>query len=395
MGEGCRQWRYRVRRGSRRSCGSKSSSCRYGQTSWHEVLLELQEKELIPQSTASQASSGPLQGIRVVDLASVISGPWATSFLADQGADVIKVEDPKGPDLTRGLGPNPGSGMAAMFVTCNRGKRGVTLDLQQPRGLEVLKRLVKKSDVVVMNYRPGVAERLGCDYAALSEVNPNIIVLSISGFGSAGPYADLKVYDQVVQAMSGLPSIMSDKSGKPTMFHNTVCDKVCALNACQAITSALLAREKGQGGQHIELNMMDSLMHFLFPDAYWNRVWCDTKPIPVEWRTIAQNSEYDVADGKVTITATDYKQMSGLLRVAGLQELIDKSVGKMRADTVQEIVDPKGGRFRAVRPPARFSRTPSAIQGPAPRMGADSAAVLRELGQPARRPARLQPPSTT
>lgn len=385
-----------------------------------------QQSSLNTAAVASTASTGPMAGICVIDLSSVISGPWAASFLADQGADVIKVEDPKTPDLTRGLGPNPGSGMGAMFVSANRGKRSMTLDLQKPEGLELLKQLVRKSDVVVMNYRPGVAEKLGCDYGALSAVNPDIIVMTISGFGPTGPYADLKVYDQVVQAMTGVPSIMSDGSGKPVMFHNTLVDKVCALNAAQAITAALLARERGRGGQHIELSMMDSCMHFLFPDAYWNKVWTDAKPVPMEWRNIAQNSEYEVADGKVTITATDKKQVLGLLEVTGLQELKSDSVGKMRAaypkparerlakmskweifekcrqhgvpcgvfqsqdealsdpqvkhnGTVEELVDPKGGRYRAVRPPARFSGTPSSLRL-APRMGADTAAIMSELG---------------
>ena len=134
-----------------------------------------------------------------------------------------------------------------MYLTVNRGKRSITLDVQKPRGLGLLKRLVAKSDVVVQNYRPGVAKRLGIDYAALSAVKRDIIVMSISGFGPSGPYAGAKVYDQVVQAMAGVPSIMSDGQGQPVMFHNLLVDKVSALNAAQAVTAALLAKHRGHG----------------------------------------------------------------------------------------------------------------------------------------------------
>ncbi|CAE8594466.1 unnamed protein product [Polarella glacialis] len=288
-------------------------------------------------------------------------------------------------------------------------------------------RLVSKSDVVVQNYRPGVAEKLGVDYASLCLVNPDIIVLSISGFGPTGPYADLRVYDQVVQAMSGVTTIMSDGAGQPAMFHNLIVDKVTSLNAAQAVTAALLAKSQGKGGQNIQLSMMDAAMHFLFPDAYWNKVWPDIAPIATEWREIAQRSTYDASDGRVSISATDARQMWGLLEVTGLTEHRSDSFGKMRAaalekiravlktmtkqdifdicqrhgvpcgmfqtldealsdpqvrhcGTVEEHVHPEGGRYRASRPPAQFARTPSCVQGPAPLMGVDNAEVLKELG---------------
>lgn len=383
-----------------------------------------------------QEHHGPLKGIRVLDMSAVISGPWSTSIMADQGADVIKIESPAGPDMTRALGPSPTPGLGAMYVTANRGKRSITLDVQKPEGVAVLKRLVTKCDVVVQNYRPGVAKRLGVDYATLSAVNPELVHLSISGFGPSGPYVEAKVYDQIVQAISGVPSIMSD-GGEPVMFHNLLIDKVTALNAAQSITAALLARAQGKGGQHVELNMLDSAMHFLYPDTYWNKVWRDVKPMPMEWRQIAKNTEYHAADGKLAISATDLKQLHGLLEVAGLTELRSDSVGKMRAEaikpvrdrlrtmskqdifekclrhgvpcgvfqtldealsdpqirhngTVQEHVHPDGGHYYSPRPPAQFGKTPSDVQGPAPKMGIDTANVLQQFGFTAEEVATLK-----
>lgn len=249
---------------------------------------------------------GPLAGFRVLDMSAVISGPWGASILADQGADVIKIEGPAGPDLTRGLGSSPAEGMAGMYTTANRGKRSVTIDLQRPRGVEVLKLMAKHSDVVIQNFRPGVSTRLGVDYAALSAVNPNIVMLSITGFGSSGPYQRAKVYDPVIQAMVGVGDAQKgtvfDAEGGASLVHNLVMDKVTALNACQAVTAALLARERGSGGQLIELNMLDAAAHFLYPDAYYNQVWeTAATPFP-EWNRISQNYDFTVKDGKIAVS---------------------------------------------------------------------------------------------
>jgi hypothetical protein len=172
-----------------------------------------------------RALPGPLSGIRVLDMSAVISGPWAASVLADQGADVIKIEAPNGPDLTRSLGPGP-PGLGSMYVTANRGKRSITLDLQKEEGVRVFKQLVAQSDVVVQNYRPGVAERLGVDYDSLCAVRSALVMVSISGWGDSGPYVKARVFDQVIQTMTGVGAIMQDSEGGPTMFHNLLMDKV-------------------------------------------------------------------------------------------------------------------------------------------------------------------------
>jgi crotonobetainyl-CoA:carnitine CoA-transferase CaiB-like acyl-CoA transferase len=255
-----------------------------------------------PAAPTRQAT-GPLAGYRVLDMSAVISGPWSASILADQGADVIKIEGPARPDITRGLGSSPELGMAAMYVTANRGKRSVTLDLQQERGVEALKLMVKQSDVVIQNFRPGVNTRMGIDYAALSAVNPDLIMLTISGFGETGPYREARVYDPVIQAMAGVGAAQKgtafDVDGKESLVQSLMLDKVTALNGCQAVTAALLARERGNGGQLIELNMLDAAVHFLFPDSYYNKVW-ETPTIPFpEWNRVAKNYDFTVLDGKV------------------------------------------------------------------------------------------------
>jgi len=162
-------------------------------------------------------------------------------------------------------------------------------------------------------------------------------MMSISGYGDSGPYAEARVYDQVVQAMAGVPSVTCDGSSEPSLFPNLLVDKVTALNAAQSVTAALLAKERGHGGQHVKLTMLDVAVHFLYPDAYWNRVWRETKPFPMEWRDIAANSEYHVADGKMAISATDKNQFWGLLEVADLPELKSESFGEMRAKAMEPV----------------------------------------------------------
>ena len=166
--------------------------------------------------------------------------------------------------------------------------------------------MAKHSDVLVQNFRPGVAERLGISYDDMKAVNEELVYLSISGYGPSGPYSEAKVYDFIIQAQSGVGEIMRDENGGPTQFHNLMMDKVTALNASQSITAALLAVSRGRGGQHIELAMLDAAVHFLFPDGKWNQVWqqSDGTPltIPVEWANGHRRTEYDCVDGKVACT---------------------------------------------------------------------------------------------
>jgi crotonobetainyl-CoA:carnitine CoA-transferase CaiB-like acyl-CoA transferase len=212
------------------------------------------------------ASTAPLAGVRVVDLTTVLSGPLATMTLADQGADVIKVEAPGAGDLTRSVGSSR-NGMTAMFQLANRGKRSIVVDLRRHEGRAVLRALVAHADVFAQNFRPGVAARMGIGYDDLRAVNEQLVYLSVAGFGFDGPLASTKVYDNLIQATSGFASQQADDDGAPKFVRSLICDKITALVAAQAVTAALFARDRGAGGQHLELAMLDAAIAFLWSDA--------------------------------------------------------------------------------------------------------------------------------
>lgn len=368
------------------------------------------------QPDAPALRQGPLTGIRVLDMSAVISGPWGASILADQGADVVKIEGPMRPDLTRRLGGSPELGMASMYVTANRGKRSVTIDLHEPRGVELLKVMVAQSDVVIQNFRPGVSTRLGVDYTTLSAANADLIMLTITGFGETGPYAQAPVYDPVIQAMTGVGDAQNgtvfDADGKESLVHNLMFDKVTALNACQAVTAALLARERGHGGQLIELSMFDAAVHFLYPDSYYNKVWETGKPFP-EWnRAFSANYDFVVVDGKVAISVpqeVDRVALAAYLATKTRQEAFDYCLeigipcGKFNtrdellADpqirhnrTIETHQHPTLGAWTTPRPPANFHVTPSKVTGVPAAMGEHTAEVLGDFGIDAKLVAELQ-----
>ncbi|HTT78182.1 MAG TPA: CoA transferase, partial [Stellaceae bacterium] len=194
---------------------------------------------------------GPLSGFRILDLTSNVSGPLATMILGDQGADVIKVEAPDGGDHTR-AGANRRGGYAASFLNNNRNKRSIVLNLKQPAALAALKRLAATADAFVQNYRPGVAERIGVGEDAIRAVRPDIVYVSISGFGEHGPYAQKPVYDPLIQGFSGLATVQAGSdAARPRMLRTILPDKLTAITASQAITAALLARERSGEGQHV------------------------------------------------------------------------------------------------------------------------------------------------
>ena len=210
---------------------------------------------------------GPFEGVRVLDLGAMIAGPAAATVLADQGADVIKVEPPGLGDLMRHLGATL-NGVSSLYHNCNRGKRSLALNLKDPAAVELLVDLAKTADVVLENFRPGVATRLGVDYEALSAANPNLIYLSVCGFGDQGPLAQRPAYDNVIQTWSGVAQSQSDaQTGEPQLYQQLFCDKLTGLTGAQAISAALYARERGAGGQHIRLSMVDAAVSFLWADV--------------------------------------------------------------------------------------------------------------------------------
>src|SRR6476646_4060248 len=219
----------------------------------------------------------PLAGIRVLDLSTVYSGPMAAALLADQGAEVIKVENPDG-DICRRIGPAKGD-ISSAFIAMNRGKRSIVVDLKSEQGKAVLADLIARTDVLMENFRPGVMEKLVFDRDKLQQLNPRMIYLSITGFGQDGPYTKARVYDAVIQAVSGMCASQLEKpGGEPGLVATTICDKLTAMTAAQAVTAALLAREHDGRGRVIDLSMLDSTLAFNWPDAMYNHVWLDDPP---------------------------------------------------------------------------------------------------------------------
>ncbi len=383
---------------------------------------------------AMSPSGGPMEGIKVIDLSTVLSGPIATGILADQGADVVKVERPGGLDLTRKVGASR-HGMSAMFHLANRGKRSVLIDLGSPAGTHVLQRLVAGADVVVQNFRPGVAERIGAGFDQLSAVQPRLVYLSITGFGPTGPMARLKVYDNMIQAVSGFASLQGGPSGQPTCIRNLVCDKVTALTAAQAVTAALLARERTGSGRHVRVSMLDAAVGFLWTDAATSHTllgegvedaptaggteltrhldgWSTAVPATdAEFRgfclayghpEVADDPRFCTWEGRMThpeyrrvyrevlqaaaatLTVGDAMarlQDAGVAAVA-VVELADvpRHPQILANDTFVECDDPVAGRLRQPRPVARFDPAPGWSPRPAPVPGAHTEEVLGELG---------------
>lgn len=261
---------------------------------------------------------GPLKGVRVVDMSQVISGPLAAAWLADQGAEVVKIEDSKG-DPSRLIGPRK-EDMSALYFAANRGKRGVVADLKNAEDRERVWAEIEKADVLVQNFRPGVAERLGFGYAAVAQRNPRLVYCSISGFGPHGPRAKSRAYDSVLQALAGFAACQAGPSGEPELVRSYVCDKVTALIAAQAITAALVSRATTGVGQHVEVNMFDVAIAFNWPEGMWNQAFLDDPPDPAPevstsyrlWRT---------RDGYVSLSALQQVEFEALCRALDAPEI--------------------------------------------------------------------------
>ena len=375
---------------------------------------------------------GPLEGIKILDLTSMVSGPMAAMILADQGAEVIKVEPLAGEQLRHMAAPH--NGVNAPFYSCNRGKKSLAIDLKSDEGKEILLKLVSKSDVFIQNFRPGTIERMGFGYDALCKINPNLIYLSISGFGNQGPYAQSRVYDPVIQALSGATDIQADReSGIPKMFRIVVADKVTSLTAAQAVSSALYAREKNSTGQNIKLSMLDSVIAFFWPEGMTGLVFKDNE-FDVRKLQGSQDLIYKAKDRYITAGAVSDAEWIGMCNALNMQDLIDderfstsaarvinaeqrkeitgKEIAKWHSEEILERFQIEGvpsaplldrmelmdheqiianqtilrekyegfGEVRQARPPALFEGTPSKIVRPAPKLGEHGQEILNDLG---------------
>ena len=253
----------------------------------------------------------PLDGVRVLDLTTMVSGPIATMLLAEQGADVIKIESPTG-DYMRRVGTEH-KGMTSSFLTCNRGKRSMCVDIKQPKGLELVLELAKNADVLVQNFRPGVIERMGLGEDAVRALKPDIIYMSISGFGKTGPQAHQRVYDPVIQALSGLADVQRDQvSGVPKMVRTIICDKTTALTAAHAITTALFHRERTGKGQSMDLAMLDTMGSLSFVGKEQDPAHSQKSPDLV-FKTI---------DGYITAGANSDSEWEGLCNALNRPDLL-------------------------------------------------------------------------
>lgn len=375
--------------------------------------------------------AGPLAGIRVIDLTTVVSGPVCTMLLADQGADVIKVEPPGG-DIARRTAGN--GQFTAMFVSCNRGKRSLAIDLKQPAALAILHRLIAGADVLVQNFRPGTMERFGLDDASIRALNPKLIYLSISGVGKTGPYVGKRVYDPVIQSLSGFADVQANQTtGRPQLIRTIVADKTTAVHAAQAICAALFARERSGEGQSIHLSMLDTMVAYLWPEAMTQYTVVGNEANAIN-PTARPDLIFQTLDGYITVGSVSDSEWQGLCGVLGKPEWIDdprfKTPGKRGANAaeritlvaqilatgqsqdwldrldaadvpcapvlrrgevmnnpqvvnnrmIEEFEQPMLGQVRQPRPAARFDATPARIGGPAPAIGQHTDSILAELG---------------
>jgi len=375
--------------------------------------------------------SGPLSKYRIIDLTAMVSGPYATQLLGDQGADVIKVETHVG-DLTRWAGPSRG-GISSAFLLNNRSKRSIALDLKQDDGKLILDALIETADVFVQNFRPGAIERMGFAEDHVRAVRPDIVYVSISGFGASGPYVHKRVYDPVIQALSGVMHIQGNNQ-TPRLMRTILPDKLTAVTAAQAITAALLGRESTGKGEHVKLSMIDATVAWMWPDALINYTLMGddvTAPFP---SGTTDNTAFATKDGYMIVLVVSDDEWQGFVRASGRPELgederfktlpdriehftelfdtmretvrdgtTDEWVEKLDAEQVPcaqvnsvealftdpqvahnelilETEHPNAGQIRTPRPAARFREHPVGEQRPAPMLGQHNVEILTELG---------------
>jgi crotonobetainyl-CoA:carnitine CoA-transferase CaiB-like acyl-CoA transferase len=376
---------------------------------------------------------GPLDGIKVLDLSIAATGPYAATMMADQGAEVVKVERLGIGDIARYVGVQI-DGISALFQLCNRGKRSIAVDLGVDAGRDVVRALAADCDVVIQNWRPGVAERLGVGYEDLRR--DDLVYVSISGFGDLGPKADRAAYDTVIQAQAGMAHAQADPAtGEPTFVRQVIADKVTALTAAQAVTAALLARERGHGGQHLRLSMLEAVVAFLWVDAAGNEVLRDgdgsqpgsfsagAQPIAFEdgWGMVTPTSDADFfgmcrafgVDGHddPRLASPTLRQQNGALTreivarcwAAAAAMTVAEASARLEAERVpygilvspadlahdpqalalELLVDsdhPVAGAIRQPRHPTRFEATPARVGGPSPSLGQHTDELLAEAG---------------
>lgn len=266
---------------------------------------------------------GPLSGIRVLDLTSVVFGPLATQILGDLGADIIKVESPEG-DTTRYTGPARSGDMAALFMSMNRNKRSIVLDIKQPAAKEALWKLIETADVFVHSMRPQKIAALGFSPDAVLAKNPRIIYAGLHGYLNEGPYSGRPAYDDVIQGQCGIAALMAGVAGEPRYVPLIIADKTCALAASNAITSALFARERSGRGQFVEIPMFETMVFFIFAEHLYGHAFVPPEaPLGYSRLLAPWRRPYKTKDGHVCMLAYTDPQWRKFWNVVGKAELSD------------------------------------------------------------------------
>ena len=381
--------------------------------------------------------AGALSGLRVLDLTSVLMGPYATQLMADMAADVVKIEPPTG-DTVRGIGPMRNPGMGSGFMHVNRNKRSLVLDLKKPEGLAAFFKLVETADVVVYNIRPQAMQRLGIDHERLKAINPRIIYAGLYGYSEKGPYAGKPAYDDLIQGVAAVPSLMSRASGgAPRYVPLTLADRTVGLMACNAILAAVLSRHQTGQGQAVEVPMFETMAQYVLGEHMAGATFePPLGPTGYPRLLVQERRPYPTTDGHLCVLIYTDRHWQKFLELLGQGHLFTQdprfgSIGartrhindlyRMVADAMamqstahwmaqldqadipcmpmhnvesllqdphlravgmlQEVDHPSEGRLQEIGVPVSFSDTPGLrVQKPAPRLGQHSAEVLREAG---------------
>ena len=279
---------------------------------------------------------GPLEGIKIIDISTIVSGPLAASMLGDQGAEVIKIEPPYKGENARVMGPiKEGSG--TLFATVNRSKRSLAMDLKKAESKKIIYKLIESADIIIDNFRPGALDRLGLDFNSIKNFNPRIIQMSITGYGETGPYSKRRVYDPLIQATAGVCDAQSI-DGHPKYMKTLMCDKITSLTAAQAMTAALFKREKTNKGQRVTLSMLDTALYFMWSDSMYNYSWHgdDWAPIP----NIADFYEpVKTKDGHIALVAINDSEFSGVLKAIGREDLLEDERFSTTENRLMNVVE--------------------------------------------------------
>jgi len=380
--------------------------------------------------------TGPLAGIRIVDLTSVVFGPYATQMLGDMGADVIKVEPPEG-DIMRSAASSRSKGMGAVFLNANRNKRSIVLDLKQPDAIQALLKIVATADVFIHSVRPQAIKKLGLSYDDVRAAKPDIVYCSAWGFWSEGPYAERPAYDDVIQGMSGTTDLARKRgAANPDFAPMVMADKVSGLHAVAAVSMALLHRERTGEGQEVEVPMLESITSFNLVEHLSGAVFePPIGPMGYSRVLVPDRKPHATADGFMVVLPYTNKQWHSFFKAAGRTEMLgdprlndavlraqqtaemyamiadimrskttaewekllsEADIPNVKVNSLEEVLDdhhlnatgffklydhPTEGRIRTTEAPLKFKKTPGqAVRVPPPGLGQDTMAILEEAG---------------